>query len=180
MTIILIHGFMGFPNNCYFPWLKKELESRGNKVLVPQMPRPAYPEKLTWVKTIRSLKCDPAETILVGHSLGCAALLHFLQEHRGDAFQHVVLTSGFGRPFVSMKSLERWFDPPLDFSVIKTKSEKWTAVHSKNDILVPFREGEWLASQLGADLIIENKGHLTKREGAKELPSVLEAIIGNV
>ena len=77
-----------------------------------------------------------------------------------------------------MKPLERWFDPPLDFSVIKTKSKKWTVVHSKNDLLVPFREGEWLASQLGANLIIEDKGHLTKREGAKELPSVLNAIVG--
>jgi predicted alpha/beta hydrolase family esterase len=176
-TIILVHGYLGYPENCFFPWLQSRLESKGHDVIIPAMPNPAFPEKETWVKTIRQVVTDPKKTILVGHSLGCVAILQYLMEYRGSQFPQVILTAGFGRDFLSLGKISDWFDEKLDFTVLKKKALKWTCVHSTNDLLVPFREGEWLASQLGAKLIIEKKGHLTKREGAAQLPSLLKAIV---
>lgn len=176
MTVILIHGYLGFPDNCWFPWLRRELEARGHDVIIPAMPNPELPERLGWQMTIARVVKDPASTILIGHSLGCLAILHFLREHHGAPFPHVVLAAGFGRDFLRSNALTHWFDEKLDFSEIAKKAMRWTSIHSTNDLLVPFAEGEWLAKQLGARLIVEHKGHLRKREGAGELPSILNAL----
>lgn len=177
MTVLLVHGYLGFPDNCWFPWLRRELESRGHDVVAPAMPNPELPERLGWKMTIERSVEEPSSTILVGHSLGCLAILHVLQEYQGPPFAHVVLAAGFGRDFLHTNRLTHWFDVPLDFAHIASKAKRWTSVHSVNDRLVPFAEGEWLAAQLGAERIVENKGHLTKREGAGELPSLLHAIL---
>jgi hypothetical protein len=47
--VILIHGWDGFPNNCWFPWLKKELEDKDFEVIVPAMPNPEHPKVKPWV-----------------------------------------------------------------------------------------------------------------------------------
>lgn len=176
MTIVLIHGYLGFPDNCWFPWLRRELEARGHEVIVPAMPNPEFPERLGWQMTIERVVKDPSSTVLIGHSLGCLAILHYLRDTHGSAFPHILLAAGFGRDFLHSNRLSHWFDAELDFSELKTKALRWTCIHSTNDLLVPFAEGEWLAQQLGARLIVEQKGHLTRREGAETLPSILEAL----
>ncbi|MBU1907637.1 alpha/beta hydrolase [Patescibacteria group bacterium] len=173
----MIHGYLGFPENNWFPWLKNELISRGYKVTIPSMPNPAFPVEKAWVKKLKALVKDPKNTILVGHSLGCAAILHFLQDYDGPQFKGVVSVAGFGRGFLKVEKLYGWFKQPLDFSKIKKAAQKWTGIHSKNDRLVPFEEGKWLSKKLGTEFIVENNGHFLKQEGVTELPAVLDAIL---
>jgi hypothetical protein len=175
--VILIHGYLGFPQNCWFPWLKRELEARGFEVIAPAMPNPSLPDRNAWQGLVKKTVTDPAQTILVGHSLGSAVILHYLQEYEGPQFPHVILTAGFGRDFLHFAKLKHWFETPLDFKRIRKQAKKWTSIHSKNDPLVPFAEGEWLAEKIGSKFILENKGHLTKAEGACQLPSVLKEIL---
>ena len=40
MNFFIIHGIYATPEANWFPWLKKELESRGNEVIVPKFPTP--------------------------------------------------------------------------------------------------------------------------------------------
>lgn len=183
MNVLLVHGYLGFPENNWFPWLRSELELRGYTVIVPALPHPAWPIRAEWtqmlVDTLRNL--DPGETILVGHSLGCIALLYAVAElHAERPFRSAVLCAGFGRDFLRTDRLTHWFTPPPDFTQILSRVKQWTCVHSKDDALVPFVEGEWLAQQLQAKFVaLEGMGHLTKvMNGIVELPSALEAIIG--
>ena len=39
-NIFIIHGTEGYPEENWFPWLKKELEQKGHIVFVPQFPTP--------------------------------------------------------------------------------------------------------------------------------------------
>ena len=39
----IIHGWDGYPEEGWFPWLKAELEQRGFTVEIPSMPHPAEP-----------------------------------------------------------------------------------------------------------------------------------------
>ena len=39
-NVIIIHGTEGYPEENWFPWLKKNLEERGYNVTVPQFPSP--------------------------------------------------------------------------------------------------------------------------------------------
>ncbi len=180
MNVILVHGYLGFPENCWFPWLRKELKKKKIKTLALTMPKSSFPDRRVWQREIKNAIKDPKNTILIGHSLGCAAILHYLNEYQGPPFVHIILAAGFGRDFLHFAKLKHWFDKSLDFKAIIKKAKKWTSIHSINDPLVPFKEGQWLSKKISSNFIIENKGHLTKREGARELPSVLEAVMSSL
>jgi len=38
IKVVLVHGWMGSPNDDFFPWLIKEVESEGYKVIAPSLP----------------------------------------------------------------------------------------------------------------------------------------------
>lgn len=168
----------------WLPWLKKELIARGFDVLVPAMPNPMAPDPAKWVETLAQAVENPAETVLVGHSLGCAAVLRYLASRTDKAqFGQIVLVSGFGRPvevpekFKHLSGiLAAWILPGYDVAELKPQSKGWVVIHSANDDMVPFTEGEWLAEKLGADLLRSDRGHYA--EGVLEVPEILERIIG--
>jgi len=41
----IIHGWDGYPEEGWFPWLKKELENKGYHVEIPSMPNSKHPKK---------------------------------------------------------------------------------------------------------------------------------------
>jgi hypothetical protein len=44
-NIFIIHGSYGYPEENWFPWLKKELSKLGHRVFVPKFPIPANNEE---------------------------------------------------------------------------------------------------------------------------------------
>ena len=58
--VFIIHGWEGYPEEAWFPWLKKELETRGFEVFVPSMPDSGNPKIEVWVPFLKNLvgKCD--------------------------------------------------------------------------------------------------------------------------
>lgn len=175
MNVILVHGLLGHPKNAWFPWLMGELDAHGIPYNSLKMPNPAAPIRSAWVKTLKEAIVDPTETILVGHSLGCPTILNAVADFPDGTFPRAILVAGFGRPFQPI--LAPWFPASLDFDVIRPKVRRWTVIHSKNDVLVPYAEGEWLATRLVVPVIAKNNGHFRLREGARDLPEVLDAIL---
>lgn len=174
MKALIVHGWMEHPDFAWIPWLKKELESRGYEVSVPYLPNPDLPDRETWVRIVRDAIKDP-ETLIVGHSLGCPTVLLAVQEYQGESLDRVMLVSGFARPFTLV--LQPWFaNATFDFEQIKSKAKKWIFVHSENDFIVPYAEGEWLASQFHEPLINVGKGHATQEEGHVDFPEILRLI----
>jgi hypothetical protein len=177
MHAILVHGWEGWPENAWFPWLRKELEKQGYTTEALKLPNPAVPDRDAWVRTIRDAIRTP-DTILVGHSLGCMTILLALQAYDGPPIAGVVLVSGFGRDYGAI-GLSIWLQgTTLDLPAIARKARWWSVVHGKNDLLVPFAEGEWLSEQLKTRIIVpERNGHLMHLEGAFEVPEILGSII---
>ena len=77
MKAYLIHGWEGYPENCWFPWLKKQLEEKNYKVEVPEMPDTDHPKIESWVNKLKEIVIPDEETILIGHSIGCQAILRY-------------------------------------------------------------------------------------------------------
>ena len=50
--VYIVHGWGGYPEEGWFPWLKKELEAKGFEVHVPQMPNADKPRMETWVPAL--------------------------------------------------------------------------------------------------------------------------------
>lgn len=185
MQAILVHGLMGHAENCWFPWMKQELDKAGIAAKSIDLPQPAFPIRDEWVETLVRAVKKPSETILIGHSLGCPTILYYLQQYAGaEPLPHVVLVAGFGRKFLNPRvshlqsKLLHWLDEPLDLAKIRPRSRKFTCLASTDDPLVPYAESVWLAEQLGAELVSEKKQHFVSigNVGVKELPSALEAI----
>lgn len=177
MHAILVHGWEGWPENAWFPWLRKELEQRGYTTEALKLPDPAVPDRAVWARMVRKAIRGP-ETILIGHSLGCPTILFALQDYEGPPLAGVVLVSGFGRDF-RIPGLARWFNgASVDIPAVKAKAARWAVIHAKGDLVVPLAEGEWLAKQLDVPVIIpKQKGHLTSEEFTFEVPEILSAVL---
>ena len=77
------------------------------------------------------------------------------------------------------KKLPRlWLETPIDFEKVKQHTEKFFAVFSDNDEVVPINNKDLFEQRLGAKTAVEHsKGHFSGSDGVKELPSVLDAVI---
>lgn len=176
---VLVHGFQGTPMHGWRPWLKTELETRGFSVSIPAMPNPDAPECDAWVKTISQAVCTPSPSCaLVGHSLGCIAILRYLERLAASArIGPVILVAGFGND-IGVPALASFCRPPLNFEAVRSHSSRFVAIHSDNDKFVPLSEGEYLRQQLGAELIVQKgMGHFSSSEGTTKLPIVLEKLL---
>lgn len=178
MHVILVHGWKGWPENAWFPWLRKQLEARGDTTEALKLPKPVLPDRVAWSRMIREAIPGP-DTILVGHSMGCPAILWALEEYGGPAIAQVVCVSGFGRPFFPVRKYrDLWFPRPVNFDDVRSKARAWSVIHSSMDPLVPFREGKWLAERLGVPVTVTKRvGHLAHEELAFEVPEILDAIL---
>lgn len=185
--VIILHGWKSGPEDCWFPWLKRELEARGFEVVLPELPEPAYPKLENWVPAVVEVVGAPdSETYFVGHSMGCQAILRYLetlpQEVKiggavfvGGFFDHL---AGLREGKTAREFYASWFARPLDTETIRTHMGKGVAVFSDNDVWVPPDNQNGYRDKLGCEIVIEhNKGHFRSLDGITELPIVLEKIL---
>lgn len=183
--VIIVHGWGGYPEEGWRPWLKEKLERKGFKVLVPAMPDTDNPKIETWVPKLAQVVGQPdMKTILIGHSMGCQAILRYLETlPKSQNVDKVILVAGFG-PYLSGLTAEEkltvkpWVETSLDFEKIKSKAKAFIAVFSDNDPYVPLEGNSKLFKEkLGAKIIVEyNKGHMSGDNGIFELPVLLEVV----
>ena len=84
--VFIIHGWEGNPNEGWFPWLKENLEARGFDVHIPTMPNPDEPDMKDWINTLKDIVGPVDEnTNFIGHSIGCNAILRFLEQSEQKA-----------------------------------------------------------------------------------------------
>jgi len=183
--VFLIHGWEGNPENCWFPWLKTELENRGFSVIVPSMPNPEAPEIKSWVNYLNSVAGETDEnTYFVGHSIGCQAILRYVEQLSQDVkIGGIICVAGFFRLLYlkteeEKKLAEPWLETKIDFEKIKKHTNKIVAIFSDNDPDVDIGDKELFEKYLGAKTIVEhNKGHFNDDAGIKELPILLEELL---
>ncbi|VVB57616.1 Serine hydrolase [uncultured archaeon] len=176
---ILIHGFGGHPLHGWRPWLKEELEKSGWAVSAPFMPDPDHPQCGEWVETIsREVGTPTSACALVGHSLGCMAILRYLQTlPAGQNVGPVILVAGFGRD-IHKPEMASFCTPELDWDLIRPRATRFVVVHSDNDPLLPLEEGQYVARHLGVELIVKKgMGHFSSSEGTTQLPVVLQKLL---
>ena len=185
--VFIIHGWEGYPENNWAPWIKKNLEERGFEVFTPAMPGTETPVKSVWLKTMQDLIPNPDEnTYLVGHSMGCQAIQRYLETlSKGQVIGGAILVAGWinfplweGRTEEELKVVEDWYDKPKDYEKIKKHCKKFVSIFSSNDQFVLKENWADSEKELGAKVIVlENKSHFDDDAGIKELPEALDAIL---
>ena len=181
----IIHGWDGYPDEGWFPWLKNELEQKGFQVQVPAMPEPAEPKIEAWVSHLSKIVGDVDEnTFFVGHSIGCQTILRYLESLPADKkIGGAFFVAGWFTLMNSETEEEKrigkpWLETPIDFEKVKQHTKKFFAVFSDDDEVVPQDNKKLFEERLGAKTSIEHaKGHFSGSDEVKELPVILEAIL---
>ena len=177
--VFLIHGWGGKPDNHWFPWLSWELKSRGFDVYALTMPHADAPKVSEWVVTIKDAVGRPdKETFFVGHSLGCIAVVRYIEQLQKTArVGGCVFVAGFLSD-LGIPEVEDFVNTPLDVGKAKSHCPKFVTIFSDNDSYISMEKSLEFQKALGAKAILERgKGHFSKSEGVTALPSVFKSII---
>ena len=180
MNFFIIHGVYANPDANWFPWLKKELESRGFEMIVPKFPTPLNQSLESWLRTIEKYENKiKDETIMIGHSLGAAFILDYL-DIKNKKIKAAFLVAGY------FKLINNEFDEmnrsfvgrDFNWPKIKENCSKFLVIGSDNDRYIPLEATKEMAKMLGAELkIVNNGGHLNKKAGYDKFPLLLDLIL---
>lgn len=182
--VVIVHCWDGHPEYCWYPQTKKELEEKGFKVKVPAMPETNLPKLSLWLPKLKEIVGEPNEDLyLVGHSVGVITILRYLEQLKDNQkVGGVVMVAGFTDD-LGYEELKNFFETPIDFEKIKTKTNHFVAIHSDNDPHVPLKQGDIFKEKLGAKLIVKHdmghfSGPVDDTKSITSLPEVSEAILG--
>lgn len=181
---IIVHRWEGSPDEGWIPWLKDELEADGFKVIVPVMPNPNAPEIEAWVSHLaREVGALDFNTFLIGHSIGCQAIMRFVERTPQDQ------TAGgavFVAPWFTLMGLdneedkkiaEPWLTTHIDDIAVQERLPILSCIFSDDDYCVPPENKSMFEDRLQAYTIaLHGKKHFTEEDGITELPEALDEI----
>jgi predicted alpha/beta hydrolase family esterase len=182
----IVHRWGGAPGADWYPWLRDKLEALDprpfDEIGIPAMPDPDRPDPAIWVPAflgwLGDERYDLAETVLVGHSVGCQTIVRALATlPAGVAVAGCLLVA----PWFALDEEERdetsalWEDTAFDEAAARRAAGSVVALLSDDD---PFTS-DWEANgrawerRLGADVVLERgAGHFNEREE----PRILELV----
>ena len=179
MNFFIIHGIYANPKANWFPWLKRELESRGHEVIVPKFPTPLDQSLESWHRVFANYENKiNEETVFIGHSLGASFILSYL-EKTNKKIKAAFLVAGFFKllnsPYDEIN--KSFIDKEFNWNKIKNNCEKFVVIASDNDEYISLDMGKELAKNLKAESkIVHNGGHLNKESGYDKFPRLLDLI----
>ena len=179
MKAFLFHGTGGHSKENWLPWMSKKLQELGYETIVPDFPDADSPQPEKWYPVIDALVGDVDEdSIVIGHSLGAAIALRFLE--RIDMTIHVLALVGVTLGIPPIKFIEGdspFLEGGFDWATIKSRTRHSIVFHSDDDPFVDMANGREAAAQLSVDMtFIPNAGHFNASAGYTEFPELLEAL----
>jgi len=180
--VVIAHRWSGSSKSDWYPWLGRELEEKGHKVIIPEMGDTDKPTISEWVGNLREAIGEQNEDVyIIAHSISCQTTMRYLSNINRQLGGVV-----FVAPWFHLKNLEDeetrevakpWLETSIDLVKVKKQAGKLVCFFSDNDPYVPLSDKDVFAYELGAEVILmKSMGHFTEDDGVKELPSVLEAV----
>ena len=183
--IFIIHGWDFNPKINWYPWLKKELENKNYKVIVPEMPNTSEPKIIEWVAHLKKIVGNLDEnTYFVGHSMGCQTIMRYLEKenYKGKIGKIVFVAGWFNLDNLEGEEVEEiakpWLNTPINLDKVKQKINKLVVFLSSNEPYNCLEENSKIFKEkLNAKIIVlKNKGHFTEDEGVTKIPEILEEL----
>ncbi|PIP28645.1 MAG: hypothetical protein COX29_00065 [Candidatus Moranbacteria bacterium CG23_combo_of_CG06-09_8_20_14_all_35_22] len=181
--VIIVHCWEGYPQYCWYPWVKKELEARNFEVIVPAFPETEMPKMDKWVSKLQEVIGELDEELyLIGHSIGCATIMRYLETLEDiQKVGGVVFVAGFNEN-IGFDEIQNFFETPIDLEKIKVKSKNgFVTIHSDDDPYVDLKYSEIFKEKLEAEIIIKHNakhfsGEIEGEESCIELQEVIESV----
>ncbi len=187
MNVIIIHGC---PSNVekamnpktrtydkhWIPWIKKQLISKGIKVETPLMPKPWEPDYFIFKKEFDKYYVNE-DTILIGHSCGCAFLVRWLGETK-QKVNKLILIAPWKIPDKDDKFRKEFYNYKINKS-IKDNIKQIIYFTSNNEEDDGKKSLEIYYKTLGGKIIsLKNHGHYTLGDmGTEQFPELIDEIV---
>lgn len=180
--IIIVHQWMVGAEGDWRPWLRTELQKLGYKVLVPEMPDIDTPVIGKWVAKLAEVVGKPdADTYFVGHSIGCQAIMRYLETIDTPVGGAVFVAGWFNLENLEDNETEEiarpWIETPIDLEKVKSVLPRATLIISENDPFGCLEQNKAKFAQvMTKGIVMPNAGHLSAEDGFTELPVVLDEL----
>jgi len=182
--LFIVHGWGSGEKQPMISWLEKVGHDLGFETTFLSMPNPTVPTIDAWTKHLEeNVYYVDQDTYFIGHSLGCQAILRYLEMNKGSQLGGAILIA----PAFDVAGLDTqedqdifrpWKDRPIDFSSIRTMSNNFVTIFSDDDKLVSLDlNKEIIEKGLNQKIVIENgKGHFCKEDGVNDLSIAKEIL----
>lgn len=185
--VFIIHGWDGSPDEPMLRWLRRQLEEKGFNVIAPEMPIPDTPDIEVWIEKLnRAVKNPNEETYFIGHSIGCQAILRYMEKLSLRVKMGGVI---FIAPWIHLKPetfeneeaeeiAKPWLETPINFNRVKMRFKKMVCIFSDNDPFVPLSDKDIFKEKLNSEIIVEHKkSHFAGEDNIRELPVALNKLV---
>jgi len=182
--LFIVHGWGGSSQESLIAWLGKVGVEAGFETVVLDMPNTNVPTIDAWTKHLEdTVYYVDQDTYFVGHSIGCQAILRYLEMNKGSQLGGAI----FIAPWLQVTGLDTqeeqdiarpWVDRPIDFASIRAMGGKFTTIFSDNDTFVPLEINKTAFEKaLNPKVIIEQgKGHFSAEDGVTSLDVVTQEL----
>ena len=161
----ILHGYGAGPGDNWFPWLKKTLEKKGHKVIVPTLPNTDDPKLSEWLETLNKVVAKNGKGILIGHSLGGVLVIHYLLQG-GKADQVILVAPPFFQvdALPKVTAIDKFLVLPENIDNLQFLKNNFVIFYSEDDPLVPHSHGAEWAKLLNAQKVVLPRMHFLIRE----------------
>lgn len=160
----------------WIPWIKEKLIEKGFKVETPRMPEPWYPNYKKFKEEFE--KYDVNEnTVLVGHSCGCAFLVRWLGETK-QVIAQLVLVAPWKISDGDDEERQKFYTYPID-PTVKDRVKKIVMFTADNEEEDGKKSVDIFHQALAGEVVsISGYGHYTLGGmKTKEFPELLEKLL---
>lgn len=176
--VVVMPRWSGTPESDWYPWLRGALGGWGGALDVLALPDEDAPT-ITGCLAAIDAAVDAAtvgSTLLVGHSVGCQAMVRWLaQRSGGPRAAGLLAVAGWWAVDAPWPSIVPWIESPVDTEQARAAVERVVVLLSDNDPFTADHEGNgqaW-ATRMGAEVqVAPGAKHFN---GAAE-PAVLDAL----
>jgi len=160
----------------WMPWLKSKLIATGIKTELPLMPEPWKPDYEAFKKVFEKYKVNE-DSILIGHSCGCAFLVRWLGESK-QKVRKLILVAPWKIPDNDDEGRKAFYLFPID-KTIKSRVGEIVMFTADDEEENGKKSLEIFHKALGGKIIeLKGRGHYTLNDmGKEEFPELLNVIL---
>ena len=186
LEFVFLHAYGNNSKNSFWIWLKKEIESRGGKVVfAPDLPNTNNPDYEEQSKFVLDNYNFNENTVVIGHCLGNILMMKLLSDNKIMIHKFIMVAPPLpkkddiisGAAFVDSigrSGLAKYCDWKFDFDAIKKNIVSSTVLIDEKDHIVLEYQPLEIAKKLGSS-VVKSIANATHYNGERE-EKVLEAL----